>query len=848
MNDDLLQRLAELASSPVLIVASDFDGTLAPIADRPELARADVAALDVMLTLARLDHTHAAIISGRGRDELARLCANHANHADLWLVGSHGAEFPGYPVPPFDAGDLSRVAEAFERARDAQLGIRSGVVVERKPAGVAFHYRRVQAELAGAARQLALDVAANFPGARAIDGDMVVEVCLTPSTKATALSRLRETVGATAVVFIGDDTTDEDAIRSLCIQDLGIKVGESASAARARVASVGEVRAVLARLLELRTQWLASRRLVPLERLSILSDQRTAVVVDPEGRVVWQCLPRIDSPSIFGALLGGPGAGSFDIGPAEQAAAPTQAYDPDTMVLVTKWNSLSMTDYLDCTGGRAYQRAGRTDLIRVIEGTGRVCVRFAPRLDFGRAVSRLRVIDDGLEIDGGPDPLVLRSPGVAWTIVDDGPHQTAHAEIELGDASLVLELRWGSANAGPNILSEPFRREQTRRFWSGWARSLRVPTLHADAVRRSALVIKAMCHGPTGAIVAAATTSLPEHLGGVRNWDYRFCWPRDAALGAAALVRVGNTGHAMRLLDWVLGVVDRCETPDRLRPIYTVAGQELPAEAEIGHLQGYGQSRPVRLSNAAALQVQLDVFGPIVDLVALLAERGMPISPDHLRLVSAMVRAVEARWSEPDHGIWEIRADRRHHVHSRVMCWMTASRAVQVQRHVLGRSDAAWERLAEAIRADVLEHGWSERAQCFSSAYGTDLVDAATLWIGLSGLVAPNDPRFVATVEAVERNLVEGPVVRRYLEHDGLPGGEGGMLICAGWLAESLHLIGRRDDALRMLERLVGLLGPTGIAPEQYDTRHGIALGNIAQVYSHLAIINAAVALDTPVA
>ncbi len=845
MNDDLLQRLTDLASSPVLLVASDFDGTLAAIVSRPELARADASAADAIGAIARLDHSHAAVISGRERDELSRLCGDTP---DLWLVGSHGAEFPGFPMPPFDHDDLARVAEALERSAESRLGIKSGAVVERKPAGVAFHYRRVPAELAGTARQLALEIAASLSGARVIDGDMVVEVCFTPATKATALARLREMVGATAVVFIGDDTTDEDAIRSLGAQDLGIKVGMGPSVARARVESVAEVREVLTRLLELRTQWLASRRLVPLERLSILSDQRTAVVVDPLGRVVWQCLPRIDSPSIFGSLLGGPSAGSFDIGSAAEGAAPTQAYDPDTMVLVTTWNGFSVTDYLDCTGGRAYQRAGRTDLIRVIEGSGRVRVRFAPRLDFGRAVSRLRVIEDGLEIDGSPDPLVLRSPGVVWTVVEDGPHQTAHAEIELRDVPLALELRWGSANAGPNILSEAVRREQTRRFWSGWARSLRVPALHAETVRRSSLVIKSMCHGPTGAIVAAATTSLPEHLGGVRNWDYRFCWPRDAALGAAALVRVGNTGHAMRLLDWVLGVVDRCETPDRLRPIYTVAGQELPPEAELGHMPGYGQSRPVRLSNAAAMQVQLDVFGPIVDLVALLAERGMPISPDHLRLVSAMVRAVEARWIEPDHGIWEIRADRRHHVHSKVMCWMTASRAVQVQRHVLGRSDAAWERLADAIRADVLERGWSERAKCFSSAYGTDHVDAATLWIGLSGLVSPTDPRFVATVEAVERHLVEGPVVRRYREHDGLPGGEGGMLICAGWLAEALHLIGRHEDARRMLDGLVGLLGPTGIAPEQYDTRHGIALGNIAQVYSHLAIINAAVALDQPAA
>ncbi len=322
---------------------------------------------------------------------------------------------------------------------------------------------------------------------------------------------------------------------------------------------------------------------------------------------------------------------------------------------------------------------------------------------------------------------------------------------------LALELRFGSANLQESMVPEEDRRTQNRKFWQGWAGSLRLPSIHSDAVKRSALVLKALCHGPTGSFVAAATTSLPEHMGGVRNWDYRFCWPRDASLSAASLVRLGNTGHALKLLDWVLGVVDSCESPDRLHPIYTVAGGRLPPEAELSHLAGYGDSRPVRISNAAAYQVQLDVFGPIVDLVALLAERGAPISPDHWRLVRAMVAAVDTRWREPDHGIWEIRAERRRHVHSRVMCWHTVSRALRVEEYVTGRINSDWVRLRDEIREDVLANAWSETLGSYSSAYGRDTLDASVLLIGLHGLVPPTDERFIRTVDAVDAKLRDGP-------------------------------------------------------------------------------------------
>jgi GH15 family glucan-1,4-alpha-glucosidase len=356
-------------------------------------------------------------------------------------------------------------------------------------------------------------------------------------------------------------------------------------------------------------------------------------------------------------------------------------------------------------------------------------------------------------------------------------------------------------------------------------------------------MLRALCHGPTGALAAAGTTSLPEYLGGTRNWDYRYCWPRDAALAAAALLRIGNTGTAMRLLDWLLGVIDRCESPDRLRPIYTVTGSDLGPEAEIGSLAGYAESRPVRIGNAAAQQVQLDVFGPITDLVASLAESGAAVSPDHWRITRAMVQAVEARWQEPDHGIWEIRGPRRHHVHSKVMCFHTVDRATVVQEFVVGKPNPAWIALRERIREDVLAHGFNEFAGAFTAEYGSKELDAASLQVGLVGLVDPEDDRFRRTVDAVDHELRRGPTVYRYLYNDGLPGREGGFHLCTAWLIESLVKLGRLPEAVRLFDELVSLVGPTGLLSEQYDPDIQMPLGNAPQAYSHLSIINCAVLL-----
>lgn len=839
--------IAAIASAPVLLVGSDFDGTLAPFVDHPGRAAPDPRAWKALEAIAALPHTHVAIVTGRARaDVLERLPTGELG--PIRVIGSHGIEAGPHPVPLSEAAALrlTRILELL----DAEAAGLPGALVERKPASATLHVRRVEPRLARKAVERVVAGAIAIGDVHVLHGEQVVELCAVPPGKGRAVARLRYWYGATSAFFIGDDVTDESVFAEFGPADLGVKIGQGATAARSRIPSQADVAEVLEELLELRSQWLASRVLVPIERHALLSDQRTAALVGPDGNLVWGCFPRIDSPALFSRLLGDGSRGEFSIRPAAPlpGVKPKQEYDGDSFVLRTMWPSgLTVTDYLDTSVGRAYQRPGRSELIRVIEARApmRVVLRFAPRLDFGRLATGLQVREEGIEVDGWEDPIVLRSPGIAWRIVDEGPHQTAEAELNIADRPVVLELRYGTGSLSPSQLPESARREQTTRFWTGWAAGLRATRRHADLVRRSALVIKSMCHGPSGAIAAAATTSLPEHLGGVRNWDYRYCWIRDSCMAAAALVRVGNTGVGLKLLDWLVQVVERTESPERLRPLYTMAGNVLSSEAEVGELPGYGQSRPVRVSNAASHQVQLDVFGSVVELVALMSEHGAPVTPEQWRLVQSMVRAVESRWEEPDHGLWEIRGPKRHHVHTKAMCWLAVDRAIFVAEHAVGQKRPQWLELRERIRADVLARGVDPERGCFTGAYGDKGVDAACLAVGLCGMVAPDDPRFAATVAAVEQDLRNGPVVYRYLGDDGLPGREGGWPMCALWLAEAMMVTGRIQDAVELIDQVAALAGPLGLMSEQFDPATRMALGNYPQVYSHLALINAIVRLES---
>jgi len=595
----------------------------------------------------------------------------------------------------------------------------------------------------------------------------------------------------------------------------------------------------------------------PLQDHSVLTDQRTMAIVAPDAAINWLPLPRIDGPSIFSALLDDDRAGSWRIRPDTESTSslPRQRYLSNSFSLESAWPDITVTDLLDGSGGRSFQRAGRTDLLRVIEGTGRALVEFAPRPDFGRSKTVIRAMQPvggteqvgGLVVEGTRDPLVLISPGVRWSIEEAlaGPiARTIVTPTAFPGGRVELELRFGTRSMVPSRLSTQARQDLNARSWQSWSASLHLPTIARSACERSAVVLRGLTHGPTGAIVAAASSSLPETIGGVRNWDYRYCWPRDAAFAASALVRLGNTGIAMKFLDWLLAVVDRCQGPESLRPIYSVNGSELGPEAELSNLAGYRGSRPVRVSNAASLQVQLDVFGPIVDLVYQLSLAGAAISPDLWRLVEAMVLAVERRWREPDHGIWELRSHRLHHTHSKAMGWLALDRGARLAQEFLGSRRDSWESLREVIRAEILDRAYNPSLGCFTAAYDLAEPDAATLTLGLIGLIEPQDDRFMRTVDVVRSKLLFGDTLKRYVYDDGLPGVEGGFHLCTGWLIEALAHVGQISEAESLFESLCRTAGRTGIMTEQWCPEERTGLGNLAQAYSHGAVIHAACTLE----
>ncbi|MGH1487902.1 MAG: trehalose-phosphatase [Acidimicrobiales bacterium] len=839
---ELAERIRHLARVPNLLVACDYDGTLAPLVDDPMEARPNRDSVAAMRSLAELANSHVTVISGRSLRDLATLSRLPE---EIRLVGSHGSEF--------DLGFASHLEPELAQLRTAvvddvvELGRKYGAIVEQKPAGVTYHFRGMDEAASDAAREELVRGPASRDGVFVRNGHDILEFSVIDTSKGDALDTIRHQVGASAVIFFGDDTTDEDAFRTLSGPDVGVKVGDAKTAAQYRVSNTETVAQLLALLAELRGRWLRGEGLTPIEDHSILSDLRTAAIVTPEASISWMCVPRIDSGAVFAQLLGGPSAGHFTVRDASGGSATPkgQRYLPNSMVLESEFSTFTLTDFLDSSSGRTRRLAGRSDLIRVLEGTGQAEIEFAPRLDFGRVPTRLEIKEDGIIVQGTADLIVLRAPGVDWEVVQDGSHQTAHGRVSLeAGAPVTLELRSGTGTVRPDARSEIDRLNDTKHFWSNWAGKLELPHVERELVTRSALVLKSLCHGPTGAILAAATTSLPETLGGIRNWDYRYCWLRDAALTATALARLNSHAEGMAYLDWVLNLLQTRSDPERLAPLYNVTGRHLPPEAEIADLPGYGGSRPVRVGNAADGQVQLDVFGPVVDLVHCLLERGEALSTEHWRLVEAMVLAVSRRWHEPDHGIWEIRKPPRHHVYSKVMCWVTVDRAISIADQFLDREPEAWVELRDQIATEVLEKGWNAEVGAFTAAYGDDDLDASALAVGLWGLVSPDDPRFVSTVEVIERELRSGPTVYRYLEDDGLPGKEGGFNLMTSWLIDALCLVGRQEHAGALFKDLCGLVGKTGLMAEEYDPDGNRSLGNVPQAYSHLGLIGNALSIE----
>jgi len=829
---ELRRALVAIARTPRLLVACDYDGTLAPITDVPEQARPLPESVGAMRSLASLHETTTAVISGRALRDLATLSRLPA---EVHLVGSHGSEFDigfVHALEP-EARELQRKLERELENLTAEF---TGVSLEVKPASVAVHVRRAAPEEASDALERVRQGPCQWQGVTVTEGKEVIELSVVATDKGNALDTLRHQVGASAAVFVGDDVTDEKVFGSLTGPDIGIKVGETDSLAMHRVAEPEDVAMVLAFLLEERRHWLYGEQAPELERLTMLANERSVGLLTPDAELTWLCHPGPDAPAVFASLLGGPSAGHFTISPERNGLPLGQRYLPNTMTVETRWSRLLVTDYLP-----PETPSHRTDLLRVISGDTPASIVFAPRPEFGGVPVSLVAEDDGIRVAGTSEPIVLRSPGVHWEISSDGMHDTARAVVRpTSDASVLLELRCGTTDLAPHPEPEITRRESAGIHWSDWTTTLRLPPVARDLVARSALTLRGLINEDTGGIMAAATTSLPEEVGGVRNWDYRFCWVRDGALAMRELVALGSLSEAEGFLDWLHSVLSTLAGPERLHPLYTLAGAQSGAEAVIDSLPGYRGSRPVRVGNLANHQVQLDVFGPVVELVNDIAQAHGELRDEDWQLVRAMAEAVTRRWSEPDHGIWEERHVPRHRVYSRVMCWVTIDRAIKLADDYGRELPAAWEELRDEIAGDVLENGWNPDVQAFTTAYdGTDL-DAASLFVGLSGLLDPADERFQSTVTAIESELRSGSTVYRYHRDDGLPGSEGGFHLCAAWMVEAYLLSGRRTEAQELFDQLVSVTGPTGLLSEQYDPIAERALGNHPQAYSHIGLIRCA--------
>jgi len=829
---ELRRAIVQIARTPRLLVACDYDGTLAPITLNPDEARPLPESVGALRSLAGLHETTTAVISGRALRDLATLSRLPA---EVNLVGSHGSEFDIGFIHALDekARELHRRLEA--ELEQLVLDV-PGVSLEVKPASIAVHVRRAEHK---AGRQVLADVhngPSTWEGVSTTDGKEVVELAVVQTDKGRALDILRHQVGATAAIFLGDDVTDEKAFARLSGPDLGIKVGDGETLAGYHVPDTVDVALVLAFMLEERRNWLYGESAPPIERLSMLANERSVALLTPDAKLTWLCHPGPDAPAVFADLLGGEGAGHFAIKPHRNGLPLGQRYLPNTMTVETRWSRLLVTDYLEPESS-----PHRTDLVRVISGETAADVTFAPRPEFGGVPVKLVHEGDGLRVLGTSEPFVLRAPGVEWTITSDGMHDTASALVQpTAEKPVVLELRCGTTDLGAHELSEMERRDRAGHYWSTWTAKLTPPSVQTDLVLRSALTLRGLVNTDTGGVLAAATSSLPEDIGGVRNWDYRYCWIRDAAMTVRELVHLGSMEEAEGYLRWLHGVLATLAGPERLHPLYTLAGSVIGAEATIESLPGYAGSRPVRVGNLANHQVQLDVFGPVVELVRTLAEARGELRDEDWQMVRAMAEAVTRRWSEPDHGIWEERHVPRHRVYSRVMCWVTIDRAVKLGEQYGRGVPGAWPILRDEIKADVLEHGWNDEVQAFTTAYdGTDL-DAASLFVGLTGLIDPADERFQQTVTAIEAELRSGSTVYRYRRDDGLPGGEGGFHICAAWLIEAYLLTGRRNEAEELFTQIVDAAGPTGLLPEQYDPIAERSLGNHPQAYSHIGLIRCA--------
>ncbi|MGH7307375.1 MAG: glycoside hydrolase family 15 protein [Candidatus Rokuibacteriota bacterium] len=578
-----------------------------------------------------------------------------------------------------------------------------------------------------------------------------------------------------------------------------------------------------------------------IEDYALIGDCETAALVGRDGSIDWLCVPRFDSPACFAALLGTPEHGRWLLAPATPVRAVRRRYRPGTLVLETEFETdAGVAVLIDCMPVRAHT----PHLIRVVEGKrGAVPMRLelVIRLDYGSLVPWVRRTHDGLQAVGGSNALRLRTP-----VSLRGEDFSTVAEFTVAAGQRVpFTLTWSpSYQPEPPAPQPEAAIQQTEAWWREWSERCTYKGEWREAVVRSLITLKALTYAPTGGLVAAVTTSLPERLGGVRNWDYRYCWLRDATFALYALMAGGYVEEARSWREWLVRAV--AGRPSHAQILYGVTGDRLLPEWELPWLPGYEGSAPVRVGNAASTQFQLDVYGEVAD--ALHCARRVGLDPDEnaWRVERAMVQFVESVWKDPDEGIWEVRGPRRPFTHSRVMAWVAVDRAVKaVERFGLEGPVDRWRRLRSVIHDDVC-HGYDSDLGAFVQYYGSKLLDASLLMIPLVGFLPATDPRMLGTVRAIEQHLVSDGFVARYHtvpDVDGLPPGEGAFLPCTFWLADNLALQGRYAEARKILERLLAIRNDVGLLSEEYEPVSRRLLGNFPQAFTHVGLINTALNL-----
>ena len=579
-----------------------------------------------------------------------------------------------------------------------------------------------------------------------------------------------------------------------------------------------------------------------IEDYAVIGDTQTAALVGKDGSIDWLCLPSFDSGACFAALLGTPDHGRWLLTPEAPVHETRRRYRGDSLVLETELHTAD--GVVRITDGMPV-RTRWPDLARVVEGVrGHVRMRMelVIRFDYGSIVPWVRKVGNSrLRAVGGPDALELVTPVPTR---GEGMTTVATFDVTAGDRVPFL-LTWHPSHEHPPSPVDPIHQlAETERHWQRWADACTYQGPWREAVVRSLLTLKALTYAPTGGIVAAVTTSLPEQLGGVRNWDYRYCWVRDATLCLYALLEGGYHEEARAWRDWLLRSV--AGSPDDLRTLYGVHGERRLPELELPWLPGYAASKPVRVGNRAVDQLQLDVYGELMDTLYTARRVGLPSDENAWRVQRMQMEWLERNWSQPDEGIWEVRGPRRHFTHSRVMCWVALDRAVKMveQFHLEGPVDR-WRKVRDRIHDEVCARGWNPRRRSFTQSYESDALDASLLLVPLVGFLPASDARVVATVEAIQRELIQDGLVLRYRTEapprvDGLPPGEGVFLPCSFWLVDALAVLGRQEEAERLFERLLALRNDVGLLSEEYDPRTRRLVGNFPQAFSHIALVDSA--------